>query len=145
MSGKRSTVYSADAWSFHFGGIPIETGKGKDEFLAIEQQEDDFSYTGGLDGEGVFNQLLNNYTKCTLTLLQTSAGNAILSAIHIISRKTPGGQPAPLFVKDGLGTSTMLSAAAMILKMPDEKAGKEADVIVWSFGVHDSDRFVGSH
>jgi hypothetical protein len=145
MSGKRSTVYSADAWTFNFAGLPIESGKGKDEFLKIEQQDDDFTYTGGLDGEGVFNQMMNNYTTCSLTLLQTSAGNALLSAIHIVSRQTPGGQPGALFVKDRLGTSTMLSAAAMILKMPDEAAGKEADVIVWKFGVHDPDRFVGSH
>lgn len=145
MAGKRSTTYSADAWTFNVAGIPIETGKGKDEFLKIEQQDDDFSYTAGLDGEGVFNQMPNNFTKVTLTLLQTSAGNAILSALHIASKLTPGGQPAPLFIEDRLGTSKMLSSAAIILKMPDETAGKEADVITWEFGVHDPDRYVGSH
>jgi hypothetical protein len=145
MTGKRSTVYSADAWTFNYATLPIENGKGKDEFLKIEQQDDDFSYTPGLDGEGVFNQLMNNFTKVTLTLLQTSAGNALLSAIHIISRNTEGGQPAPLFIEDRLGTSKLLSSAALIFKMPDETAGKEADVTVWVFGVHDPNRFVGSH
>lgn len=147
MSGiaPRSTTYSADAWNFNFGGVAIETGKGKDEFLKIEQQDPDFSYTSGLDGEGVFNQMPNNYTKVTLTLLQTSAGNAVLSAIHIASRLTPGGQPAPLFIKDSLGTSKTISPAAMILRMPDETAGKEADVITWEFGLHAPVRFVGQH
>lgn len=145
MAGKRSTTWSADAWTFNFAGIPIETGKGKDEFLKIEQQNDDFSYTQGIDGEGVFNQVLNTYTKVTLTLLQTSAGNAILSAIHIASKLTTGGQVAPLFISDRLGTSKMVSSAAVILKMPDETAGTEAGVTVWEFGVHDPDRYVGSH
>lgn len=141
----RVTTWSADAWTFNFAGVAIETGKGKDEFLKIEQQSDDFSYTQGIDGEGVFNQLLGTYTKLTLSLLQTSAGNAILSAIHNASKLTLGGQPAPLFVKDRLGTSTMVSQAAVIMKMPDETAATEAGVITWEFGIHDPARFVGQH
>ena len=147
MSGiaPSAKTYSADAWTFNFAGVPIETGKGKDEFLKIEQKDDDFTYTQGIDGEGVFNQVLNTYTKVTLTLLQTSAGNGVLSAIHIASKLTPGGQPAPLYIEDRLGTSKTVSAAAMILKMPDETAALEAGVITWEFGLHSPVRYVGSH
>lgn len=141
----RATTWSANAWSFNYAGIPIETGKGKDEFLKIEQQADDFSYTQGIDGEGVFNQLNATFTKVTLTLLQTSAGNAVLSAIAIASRQTEGGQIAPLVIMDRLGTSKTISIAAVIMKVPDETVSSEAGSVVWEFGLHEPTRFIGSH
>lgn len=140
----RATVYSADKWVFNFAGLQIKTGKGPDEFLKTEQQEDDFTYTAGIDGEGAFSENKNSYTKISLTLLQTSAGNDLLSAYHIAS-KLAGGLPAPLYVEDGGGNSKTISSAAMILKMPDEPVGKEVGVIVWEFGVHQPDRHVGGH
>jgi len=140
----RATTFSADAWTFMFAGITIETGKGPDEFLKLEQQEDDISYTAGIDGEGVFSVNKNTYTKCTLTLLQTSKGNGVLSAIHNAS-KLADGLPAPLAISDRKGTSKSISPSCMILKMPDETVAKQAGVCVWEFGMHQPERFVGNH
>jgi len=140
----RSTVYSADEVTCMVGGLNIESGRGDDEFLKIEQQEDDFSYKAGIDGEGVFSQNKNTYTLVTITLLQTSAGNAILSGLHTAS-KLAGGLQVPVYVEDRKGSSMLISAAGMITKMPDEAWAKEAGVTVWTIGVHQPERIVGGH
>lgn len=145
MTGKANSTYSADAWTFNYAGIPIESGKGPDEFLASAAEGDSVTLTTGLDGESVFNIMPNGGRKVTLTLLFTSKGNAILSAYKLASDKVEGGLPAPLFAEDRLGTTKEGSAAAMITKMPDWKAAKEAGVVVWEFLCADSDAFIGSH
>lgn len=144
MPASRATVYSANAWTFNFAGVQIETGKGKDEFLKITQKEDTFTYQQGIDGEGVFSFSGASSVEVELTLLQTSAGNAVLSAIHTASLAL-GGSPAPLFIEDRNGTSKTASVAAMIKKWPDDQAAAEAGMIKWAFIVHDPIRFVGSH
>lgn len=144
MAASRSTVYSANAWTFNFGGLAIETGKGKDEFLKITQKEDTFTYQQGIDGEGVFSNSGASSVEIELTLLQTSAGNAVLSAIHTASLLL-GGSPAPLFIEDRNGTSKTGSVAALIKKWPDDGAAAEAGMIKWEFIAHDPIRFVGSH
>lgn len=141
----RNTTYSADAWTFNYATVALETGKGPDEFLKSEAQGDSVSLTTGLDGESVFNILPNGGRKVTLTLLFTSAGNAILSAYKLANDAVKGGLPAPLYVEDRLGTTKEVSAAAMILKMPDWAAAKEAGVVTWEFLCADSATFIGSH
>jgi len=145
MTGSANSTYSADAWDFNYAMLPIGTGKGPDEFLKFEQQEDTVSLKVGLDGESVFSVNPGRARKATLTLLETSKGNAILSAYWNASLKVRGGLPAPLFAKDTLGTTKEFSPAAMITRMPDTAASKEAGVIVWVFLMADPDTFVGSH
>jgi hypothetical protein len=145
MTGSANSTYSADAWDFNYAGLSISTGKGPDEFLKFAQQEDEVTITVGLDGESVFNQMPGRARGATLTLLATSKGNSVLSAYLNASRKVKGGLPAPLFAKDTLGTTKEFSPAAMIKRMPDTAASKEAGVIVWEFLMADPDTFVGSH
>lgn len=142
--GTRTTVYSANAVTFSFATQQIESGRGPDEFLRIEQQEDDFSHAAGIDGEGVWNELLNKYTLVTVTLMQTSAGNGVMWAIHQAS-KLLGGSPAPLYVEDRKGTSKLVGTSALILKTPDETYAREAGTVVWVVGVSDPNRVVGGH
>lgn len=141
---KRQTVYSANAITFNIATQAIESGRGTDEFLKIEQQEDDFSHTEGLDGEGVWNELGGRYTVLTLTLLQTAAGNGVLWAIHQASLLA-GGLPVPLYVADRKGTSKLVATDAMILKTPDETYAKEAGTTVWMVGCVPDARIVGGH
>jgi len=142
--GSRATVYSANEATFTLGGVSIESGRGIDEFLRIEQQNDDFTYTAGLDGEGVFSEQRNRYTLVTVTLLQTSAGNDVLSAMHNASKKL-GGSPMPCYAEDRKGTTKLVSGAALILKTPDQTFAREAGTVVWVIGVHDPERHVGGH
>lgn len=145
MTGKANSTYSADAWTFNYATLKIESGKGTDEFLKSEQINEEVTLTTGLDGESCFNIIKDTSRKVTLTLLFTSKGNAVLSAYLTASRKIEGGLPAPLYCEDRLGTTKEVSKSAMIVKMPDWTAAKEAGVVVWEFLCADSDAFVGSH
>lgn len=142
--GNRNTVYSANALTLSMALQLIESGRGPDEFLKIEQQSDDFSHTAGLDGESAWNELLDKYTIITVTLLQTAAGNGVLWAIHQAS-KLGGGLPSPLFIADRKGTSKLVSTNAMILKNADETYAKEAGTTVWLIGCDPDVRVVGGH
>ncbi len=142
--GKRQTVYSANAITFSLATQLIESGRGTDEFLKIEQQSDDFSHTSGLDGEGAWNELLDKYTLLTLTLLQTAAGNGVLWAIHQASMLA-GGLPAPAYAADRKGASKLVATDALILKTPDETFAKEAGTTVWVIGCVPDVRIVGGH
>lgn len=140
----RSTVYSGNAVTLSLAGLLIESGRGTDEFVKIEQQGDDFSHSSGLDGEGVWNELLDKYTLVTVTLMQTAAGNGVLWAIHQASRVL-GGAPVPLYIEDRKGASKLVSTDALIIKMPDETWGKEAGTTVWTIGCNPDIRVVGGH
>lgn len=144
MAGKRATRYSGNDYVLDVAGVNIDSGRGPDTFVEIAQQEDDFTYAAGLDGEGVFAENLNHYTLVTLYLMQTSTGNAKLTALHNASRLA-GGLLYPISGQDSRGTSKIVSEACMIMKMPDEAFAKEAGVIAWVIGVHDPDRIIGSH
>lgn len=143
-AGKRQTVYSANAVTLNVATQAISSGRGTDTFLKIEQKSDDFSHTAGIDGEGCWNELKDDYTEITVTLLQTSAGNGVLWAIHNAS-KLAGGIPVPLYIEDRKGTSLLVASSAMILKNADETYAKEAGTVEWVIGCSPDVRVVGGH
>ena len=142
--GSRATVYSAFRVTLNVASQAIESGRGPSDFLSIVQQEDDFGYTQGLDGEGAFSENRSDYTVLEVTLMQTAAGNDVLMAIHFAS-KAAGGLLVPVFVEDRKGNSKMVSGEGIILKTPDETFAKEVGTTVWRIGVHAPERQVGGH
>lgn len=138
--------YSAADVTVNFGAINIESGRGDDEFVSIEQDEENFTYKAGVDGEGTRSETKNRKTRVTLTLMQTSAANDLLSAVHELDKKTSGGAGVvPLIVRDRSGTQVFTSAEAWIVKPPDQKYAKEAGTRVWLIDCHDPQRFDGGH
>lgn len=140
----RATRYSADDYTLTIAGVTIESGKGPDTFVEIAQQGDDFEYTAGIDGEGVFSHNENRYTLMSVHLLQTSSGNAVLSALHSASVRAKG-LLYPIHGEDSRGTSKIVSEAAVIVKTPDETIARAAGETVWVIGIHNPIRTVGSH
>lgn len=139
-------VYSAAQVTFNFSGIDFNDGRGEDDFVEIAKVEDTFTYKAGVDGEGTRSENKNSYTRVTLTLMQTSAGNATLSAIHQADISIPGGSGvAPILVRDRQGTSVFAAAEAWIEKIPDNLYSKEAGPRKWVFGVHQPTNFVGGN
>lgn len=139
-------VYSASEVTFSFSGIPIDSGRGDDEFVAIAKAEDTFTYKAGVDGEGTRSESKNSYHTVTLTLMKTSKGNDVLSAIHNGDIAVAGGAGvAPILVRDRQGTQLFTSPEAWITKVPDVSYGKEAGTVQWVFGVHQPINFVGGN
>ena len=145
MSGKRNTTYSGNAWTLNYGGMELESGKGPEEFISSEHIAEERTLVTGLDGESVFNIIMDTSRKISVTFLYTSKANAKLSAYFNVCRKTEGGLPAPLYVADRLGTTKEISSSAMIAFMPDFKAAKEVGTVTWVFLAADADTFIGSH
>lgn len=144
MAGKRATRYSGNDYVLSIANVNIDSGRGPDTFVEIAQQGDDFGYSAGMDEEGVFFQNNNSYTLLTVTLMQTSKGNAVLSALHNASKRA-GGIMYPISGEDSRGTSKIVSEACMIMKMPDEAITREPGVTQWIIGVHAPEREIGSH
>lgn len=144
MLPKRSTVYSADAINFQIATLAIASGKGKDTFLEIEEEEDQWEYVQGLDGEGMFCLKQGGATRLKLTLLATSAGNGVISALHSAS-VLAGGLTYPFYYEDAKGTSKLAAGSGVIVKLPPQKFGATPGDVVWEFIVHAAARFVGGH
>jgi hypothetical protein len=139
-------VYSGNEVTFNFAGIPIESGRGDDEFITISKAEDTYKYKAGNDGEGTRSENKNTLHTVTLTLMRTSSGNAMLSAIHNGDIKIPGGSGvAPMMIRDRQGLSVFVSAEAWIKKMPDDAYATEAGTIKWEFDVHDPVHVIGGN
>jgi hypothetical protein len=139
-------IYSADAVTVNFAGISLEGGTGDDEFVTITKVEEAFTYKAGTDGSGTRSKNSNSLVRITVNLMQTSEKNALLSTIHLLDLKTEGGSGvAPFKVEDRNGTTSALAPESWIVKMPDWKAAREADVVQWIFEAHGCEYFVGGN
>lgn len=141
----RSTVYSLKKLTFSYGGYSVDSGRADDgDVVIIEQENDDVGYKQGPDGEGVFYDMAPGATFVTLRLMQTSAANAVLSAMASVA-KALGGAPAPLMISNAGGTGKLISTAAVIAKRPDETFAQEPGAYEWRFICHDPNRLVNSN
>lgn len=140
----RATRFAGNDYVFLLANQNVDSGRGPDTFLSIAQQEDSVTYSVGLDGEGVFTFMPGRPALITLTLMQTSAGNALLTALFEASAAA-GGILYPCAGQDSRGTSKIISEACAITKLPDETFGKEAGTVEWAILVHNPKRVVGSH
>lgn len=139
-------IYSASEITVVFGGLPIDSGRGDDEFCAISKAEETFTYKAGVDGEGTRSESKNNYHTVKLTVMRTSRANALLSAIYNGDVSVAGGAGVvPILVRDRQGASLFSSAESWITKLPDNVYAKEANTIEWVIGVHNPINIIGGN
>jgi hypothetical protein len=88
----------------------------------------------GGDGSTVFcDNPAKKLGEITFRLLQTSRVNAILQAA-VTAAELAGVQfIIPILLKDKSGGTVIASASCALKKVPDWKAGKEAQVREWTF------------
>jgi hypothetical protein len=114
-----------------FAGIPI-SGYAKGTFVSIEFNEDAFNLTIGADGEGCRAKSNNESAQITFTLMQSSAVNDLLSAIHNLDKTSPGGDGiGPYLLKDLFGTTIIAAEKAWIKKMATAAYGTEPSDREW--------------
>lgn len=138
-------VYDANEVTVNFGGLPIEAGYDDGEFVLIEQQEDDFVIKVGTDGEVTRSRTNNQLTQVTIKLMQSSSGNAVLSALRLLQLLGGGADVGTLMVRDRQGTSIFVSAEAWINKPPDASFDREAKVREWPLMCAAMKRFDGGN
>jgi len=125
------------------GGFPIG-GFADGTFLNLEMDEDSFSKETGADGETARAKSNNNGGSATLTLMQTSPSNDVLSGFAQADRLSNAGV-VPLLIQDGSGRTTLFSATAWVRKRPAASFSKEIEEREWVLDLADVDYFVGGN
>lgn len=105
-----------------FAGIC--TGYAKGTFVKAGRNEETWKLVVGADGTVCRVRNRNVSGRLTLTLMQTSPTNAILSALAVLDEATGGGV-GPLLLKDLGGIELVTSPEAWIIKPPDKDYSDE--------------------
>jgi hypothetical protein len=114
-------------------------------FVKPSRDEDAVSKTTGADGEVVRVRNRNRGGSVTVTLLQSSASNDVLSAMaNLDENGLPGGVGA-LLVKDNTGRALYSAEAAWVKKQPDGEHAKEATTREWVIDCAVLAMFVGGN
>lgn len=139
-------IFDADQVTVVAVGLPITGGYADGEFVAIEQDSDDFTQVVGTDGQVTRSKTNNRVAKVTISLMQSSDCNASLSAINNLDRNNPNGAGVgPLLIRDRQGTSLYTASKSWVSKPPDVTYDREAGPRKWEITCADLVRFDGGN
>ncbi len=126
-------TYDPSQVSVIVAGLPL-SGFGPDTFVSIEQDEDSFELLVGADGEAARSKTNNRSATVTLSLLQNSASNDALSALHNLDIESPGGDAiGPMLIKDNSGRAIVSAAKVWVQKPPTVEYARGVSVREWTF------------
>lgn len=113
-------------------------------FLTAEYSNDFFTKTTGSDGNTARSKQNDFSGSITLTLMQTSPSNDILTGIYLLDRTANAGI-VPIVVKDLLGRTVIGTAYGWIRKPPSVEFSKEVSNREWVFDCAEMEGFVGGN
>lgn len=126
-------TYDPSHVAIWFGTIQIQ-GFAEDAAISIEHDEDDWSLAIGVDGEGTRSKTSNASATITVSLMQSSDTNALLSAHRELDRLTPGGIGGlPFIVRDRSGSSLYTAETAWVQRAPTAEFSRESTTREWVF------------
>lgn len=128
--GTRVANYNPAEVDIIFGPVKVE-GYADGEFVTLDQEEDTFLKVVGTDGELARSLNANDATVITIKLLQTSASNALLSALLQLDKLTGGRSPQVLLIKDRSGFTLNAFPNGWIVKPPAQSFDKQAGPREW--------------
>lgn len=113
-------------------GLVVASGYAADSFITIDPEGDDFRIVRGTGGDT--DRIKTGTGNCilTLSLLQTSPTNDLLSIIRTMD-VTGNAGVFPLVVKDLGGTQAFFAPKAFIMAPPSIRMGAEVGVRDWRF------------
>lgn len=127
----------------NFHGIDL-SGFADGTFVESRMDSDAFSDVCGADGEVARSASADERGEITVTLLQTSQSNDLLTAEHAKDTATKKNT-GPVFVKDLNGTTKIQGSEAWIKKVADVTLGKEIEARQWTFRVAKMRQNVGGN
>ena len=127
--------------SFHNQQI---TGYADGTFVTFSRNSPSFTMVVGADGEVTWVASADKSGTIKVTLLQTSAGNDILSSELKIDELTRQNIQ-PVFVQDLFGRTLCMGAQSRLEKPAEVQLGKDAVGHEWTIQVADMDIFVGGN
>lgn len=110
----------------------ILTGYADGSFISAERNEDSFSLQVGAGGEFTRTRNRNESGRVTLTLLQTSPSNDILSAFLKLDEMGGLGK-GPLSIKDLRGNTVVFAETAWLTRPASVEYGTEGSSREWVF------------
>jgi len=113
-------------------------------YIGIVYNANTFEAMKGADGEAARVITNDNSVLITVTLIQTSQSNTVLSGLSNIDRKTGAGA-LPFFVKDNSGDTAGGGSIAWVQKDPDVTNSKSIESRAWQFYVPHYEGVVGGN
>lgn len=146
MSQQFLKIYDANQITLVAVGVTINSGYADGPFVKLEMADDAFKTKVGTDGSVTRYATHNNLAKMTIMLMQTSDGNALLSTIHELDKKVPGGKGvAPFMIRDRSGTSIYSGRFSWVSKAPDVTMDREVTDREWEVGAVIENRLDGGN
>ncbi|BFQ92373.1 phage structural protein [Gallibacterium anatis] len=136
-------TYAPDEVSIVIGAA-IATGFADGTFIDIEEISDGVTSVAGADGEVARTTSADPRKKITLTLMQTSSTNDVLSALYAAD-KVSKNATFPIAVKDLRGRSLFAASTAWITKSAKLEFGKEIGSREWVIETADGTLTVGGN
>ncbi|EOX4865096.1 TPA: phage protein [Haemophilus influenzae] len=136
-------TYAPDEVSIVIGAV-IVSGFADGTFIDIEEMSDGVSSVAGADGEVARATSADPRKKVTLTLLQTSDTNDVLSELYAAD-KVSKNATFPIAVKDLRGRSLFAASMAWVVKSAKLELGKEVGSREWTLETADGKLFVGGN
>lgn len=124
-----------DPLSLHaiVGGKRI-SGFAPGSFISVVYDVDAFSRLIGVDGEGAWFKNANRAALITLTLMQSSQSNDVLTAFHLADLNTPNGLLVPFSLLEANGTTIFVAEKARVIKLPDVAYSDSVETRAWAIG-----------
>ena len=137
-------TYSSKKVSVIVAGI-IVTGLADGTFVMAERETDSFTKVVGADGEIARSASANRSGTITITLMQTSTSNDLLSALYIADEATLSSK-FPVIITDNNGTTKVFSDTCWIQKPANVEFGVDAaGTREWVIQCASMNLFVGSN
>jgi hypothetical protein len=109
------------------------TGYMDGTFIKVQKTSDDYSMHVGADGEGARIESADESGSVTLTLMQTSLSNDVLSDLRARDKAGDPTGHGPLLIKDLNGATLISAAEAWIRRPPDGELSNDKGSRDWIF------------
>ena len=139
-------VYSPKLVVINIAGLLIDKGFAEDAMIKITQDAPRFEDVVGVDGEVTRVQQYDQRALVTLSLMQSSSANDLLSTLLTRDQNTPNGAGVGAFLlKDLQGTTLARAPACWVKGLPETELGKKVGSRAWEIRVANIDLFVGGN
>lgn len=142
MTSKVYTYDPADV-SVIFDGVPM-SGFAEGTFVSIASDADQWTKEVGSDGHVSRTKANNRTATMTLTLMQGSPSNDVLSGYYAADQLDNSGV-VQVMVKDNSGRTRVFSEAGWIQKIPDVEFSNEESSREWTIALAQTDFSVGGN
>jgi hypothetical protein len=140
-------TYDPKLFTVVVASIPVDTEAYADgEFLKVERDTDKFTDVSGTGGGVARAKQWDDRATVTLTLLQTAAFNAVLSALYNLDVNSDGEAGVGAFLmKDRGGTTLYQANKCWISRAPDVTLDRGITARVWKIRIGKLNQFDGGN